>query len=52
MNRIRFFETFRTCETERAPNAKQNNDFFLEILLIICLDFDGVDNRGPATREF
>jgi len=27
-----FFETFRTCETDWAPNAEQNNGFFLDIL--------------------
>ena len=32
MNILRFFESFRTCETERAPNAKQNNGFFPDIL--------------------
>ncbi len=31
MNILRFFESFRTCETERAPNARQNNGFFLQI---------------------
>jgi len=28
MNILRFFESFRTCETERAPKARQNNGFF------------------------
>jgi len=32
MNILRFFESFRTCETERAPNARQNNGFFCHIL--------------------
>ena len=32
MNILRYFETFRTCETERAPNARQNNGFFPDLL--------------------
>ena len=31
MNNSTLFETFRTCETERAPNARQNNGFFPHI---------------------
>ncbi len=42
MNILRYFETFRTCETERAPNARQNNGFFFDFLtnLIKPLAFD------------
>ncbi len=31
MNIQLFFETFWTCETERAPNASQNKGFFRDL---------------------